>query len=532
MKTSRSNANKTRLLEHGSWRCVGARIACAGACALMVGQLLLPSVALAAEWVNIGGTQYDTAASGAGWAWDGADNLDLNDYSSDGNGIYARGDLVINVAGNNHAWTSGENATVDGFGGTIGVRGGDLTIQGDGSLAVEGGSDVVNAVAEGPDDYQGVGGNVTIDGARVDITATGKDDHAIGLSASGGDVAIRNGADVKITAGLDQDGQIAEEGSRYDALGICASDLMLRDDGYGVNNAGGNITIEGEGTKVNVSGGSKGFAKGIFSNCAEGAGRTTVIAIKGGAFVTVDVVTDASYNSRASVYGIVSQVGAGSNNAVTRILVDGKTTSVTAVARVLDSAQAQNVEGYGMMTASYGDDDGGGITINKGTVRAQGVSGAMLAWNGTMGDGAGATISLGKGAIIAPDGTVVRDFWQELGRPMSFDADPAAFGYKGQTFGNPGEGVLDLRSEDMAEDVTITFIEEDEPVLPPATDNSGSTLVPAVAKSEPTTARKVVTVSEGLLAKTGDETLITAIALGIAGVAGLLTAAFVTRRRN
>lgn len=36
-------------LVHGTWRCVGAKIACAGACALMVGQLLLPSVALAAE---------------------------------------------------------------------------------------------------------------------------------------------------------------------------------------------------------------------------------------------------------------------------------------------------------------------------------------------------------------------------------------------------------------------------------------------------------------------------------------------------
>lgn len=36
-------------LVHGTWRCVGAKIACAGACALMVGRLLLPSVALATE---------------------------------------------------------------------------------------------------------------------------------------------------------------------------------------------------------------------------------------------------------------------------------------------------------------------------------------------------------------------------------------------------------------------------------------------------------------------------------------------------
>lgn len=40
---------RTCSLVHGTWRCVGAKIACAGACALMVGQLPLPSVALATE---------------------------------------------------------------------------------------------------------------------------------------------------------------------------------------------------------------------------------------------------------------------------------------------------------------------------------------------------------------------------------------------------------------------------------------------------------------------------------------------------
>lgn len=40
---------RTCSLVHGTWRCVGAKIVCAGACALMVGQLLLPSVALATE---------------------------------------------------------------------------------------------------------------------------------------------------------------------------------------------------------------------------------------------------------------------------------------------------------------------------------------------------------------------------------------------------------------------------------------------------------------------------------------------------
>lgn len=54
---------RTCSLAHGTWRCVGAKIACAGACALMVGQLLLPSVALATECADsVAGTDEVAAA--------------------------------------------------------------------------------------------------------------------------------------------------------------------------------------------------------------------------------------------------------------------------------------------------------------------------------------------------------------------------------------------------------------------------------------------------------------------------------------
>ena len=52
-------------LVHGTWRCVGAKIACAGACALMVGQLLLPSLALATEYVDPGVATGEVAAAPA-----------------------------------------------------------------------------------------------------------------------------------------------------------------------------------------------------------------------------------------------------------------------------------------------------------------------------------------------------------------------------------------------------------------------------------------------------------------------------------
>lgn len=54
---------RTCSLAHGTWRCVGAKIACAGACALMVGQLLLPSVALATECADSAAGMDEVAAA-------------------------------------------------------------------------------------------------------------------------------------------------------------------------------------------------------------------------------------------------------------------------------------------------------------------------------------------------------------------------------------------------------------------------------------------------------------------------------------
>ena len=64
------------VLARGSWRRVTHRIVCGLACALTVSSLLMPSISLAAEWVDVGGTQYNAgtaAGDDAGtWSWDGA----------------------------------------------------------------------------------------------------------------------------------------------------------------------------------------------------------------------------------------------------------------------------------------------------------------------------------------------------------------------------------------------------------------------------------------------------------------------------
>lgn len=56
---------RTCSLVHGTWRCMGVRIVSVGACALMVGQLLLPSVALATECADPGVATGEVAAAPA-----------------------------------------------------------------------------------------------------------------------------------------------------------------------------------------------------------------------------------------------------------------------------------------------------------------------------------------------------------------------------------------------------------------------------------------------------------------------------------
>lgn len=56
---------RTCSLVHGTWRCVGVKIASVGACALMVGQLLLPSVALATECADSAAAAGEVAAAPA-----------------------------------------------------------------------------------------------------------------------------------------------------------------------------------------------------------------------------------------------------------------------------------------------------------------------------------------------------------------------------------------------------------------------------------------------------------------------------------
>lgn len=70
------DVRRRTLLAHGSWRRVTRRIVVGAVCALTVSSLLMPSVSLAAERVNVGDTWYEAGAAvgdeAGTWAWDGA----------------------------------------------------------------------------------------------------------------------------------------------------------------------------------------------------------------------------------------------------------------------------------------------------------------------------------------------------------------------------------------------------------------------------------------------------------------------------
>ena len=224
------DVRRRTLLAHGSWRRVTRRIVVGAVCALTVSSLLMPSVSLAAEWVNVGGTQYNTAAGDeAGtWAWDGADDMKLNGYN--GGAIEAAGKLNVSY--------EGDNIVTNGDGRGIKVKDGanenaELNIQGDASstLNVTSSRDAITSV-----------GSINIDGAGT-VNATSTEHDAID---AGGDVTIKGSGNVNATG--DSDGIRADGNITIDNSGTVTA-KATEDQGIDANE---NLIIKGGG-KVEAS---------------------------------------------------------------------------------------------------------------------------------------------------------------------------------------------------------------------------------------------------------------------------------------
>ena len=293
------------LLAHGSWRRVTRRIVCGLACALTVSSLLMPSVSLAAEWVDVGGVRHEAAAGPAGdaagtWAWDGADDMKLNGYN--GGAIEAAGKLNVSY--------EGDNIVTNGDGRGIKVKDGanenaELNIQGDASstLNVTSSRDAITSV-----------GSINIDGAGT-VNATSTEHDAID---AGGDVTIKGSGNVNATG--DSDGIRADGNITIDNSGTVTA-KATEDQGIDANE---NLIIKGGGKveassikdnaiwadgNIEISGGSQVKASSEEDAAIDGKNSLTV--------------TNASLNASGVGYGIYVYKG---------ITFDGATVTVRASA--------------------------------------------------------------------------------------------------------------------------------------------------------------------------------------------------------
>lgn len=351
------------LLAHGSWRRVTRRIVVGAVCALTVSSLLIPSISLAAEWVDVGGVRHEAAAGPTGdaagtWSWDGADDMKLNGYN--GGAIEAAGKLNVSYEGNNTVTND------DGRG--IKVKDGanenaELNIQGDASstLNVTSSRDAITSV-----------GNINIDGAGT-VNATSTEHDAID---AGGDVTIKGSGNVNATG--DSDGIRADGNITIDNSGTVTAKAT---DDQGID-ANENLIIKGGG-KVEASSIKDNaiWADGnieISSGSQVKASSEEDAAIDGKNSLTV---TNASLNASGVGYGIYVYKGITLDSATVTVRASSDGGEASALFTDEDDIVIKNgstvdtlAEGRFSVAIStsnfYSDEAGGHIYISDSVVKA------------------------------------------------------------------------------------------------------------------------------------------------------------------
>ena len=177
-----------------------------------------PSYAAGAESLIIAGaTYYEPGVSGPGWAWTGADHLELNGYV--GEAIGAEGDLALTLAGQNSVTEShAPDADITLCGMEVW---GSLTLRGTGTLTATGSQCGIH-----------VSQALVVDGCTVDARADGADitDEAV-AGAIAGDMAVRGG------------GRVVAAGAGSGA-GVRVYGVYLQDAGLGDGAAGCRLSVD------------------------------------------------------------------------------------------------------------------------------------------------------------------------------------------------------------------------------------------------------------------------------------------------
>lgn len=515
-------------LSHGTWRRVGAKLACAGACALMAGQLLLPSVALAADWVSVGGTQYDAGTAvgdeAGTWSWDGADDMKLNGY--DGGSIGAKGNLTIGVTGTN-------TVTADAGQSAVAVKNGNLAITGDGTLNATAQTDVIAAEGDG-----NAGGDVTISGANVNVTASGAVNSATGIRATAGSVTIDKGADVKIEAK-------SAEGSwrpTVGTYGIFADNLPSRhaaqegeqEEPDYVSVHGGDVTIDAANLSIKTA---DAWQVSVCINTV-GIKKNTLMKIVNGADVTL---------SAGSAASLSAGISARSQDGAVWMLVE-KSNLTSRSLSAASGIDADRNQSFGIMAEANTRFETPRIQIFKSKIEASGATAGIYAINHNVVNTTmyhAAMIDLrGNATITIPMDGAVRDVKKDV------DTGQWPSSQSGQVIGVAGSSTISdiVGSAEVAHDVVIDFGDGQEPdptpdpepapepdPMPNPEQKPDLKPVDKDAKTTKTVTTKTAAGAKnasGALAATGDSAAMAAAALGIAG-ASVIGAGFVaSKRRN
>ena len=565
------DARRRTLLAHGSWRRVTHRIVVGAVCALTASSLLMPSVSLAAEWVNVGGTQYNTAAGDeAGtWAWDGADDMKLNGYNGgaieaagklnvsyegnntvtndDGRGIKVKdganenaelniqGDAssTLNVASSRDAITSVDNINIDGAG-TVNATstehdaidaGGDVTIKGSGNVNATGDSDGIRA-----------DGNITIDNSGT-VTAKATEDQGIDANEN---LIIKGGGKVEASSIEDNaiwaDGSIeisggsqvkasSEEDAAIDgknSLTVTNASLNASGVGYGIYVYKG-ITLDGATVTARASS-DGGEVSALFTDEDD-------IVIKNGS--TVDALAEGRFSVAISTSNFYSGEAGG------HIYISDSV--VKAIARYAETGGdgpghysagqdgETNPQPRGMNIGIFAQTKEGitpaTISILRSKVTAEGDTAAIFALAMSADGKAIGTIEIEGATIQTPEGGKVIDYRnkEELSDGIVYEA--------GQTIGT-GDAVIDSPyNEAVAKHTLIAPPEETKPEEKPGETKPGS-------KSEGAKTIKTVAVAAtgaktaGKLAATGDASSAAIIATALVGTAAIVTGALASRKRS
>ena len=572
------DVRRRTLLAHGSWRRVTRRIVVGAVCALTVSSLLMPSVSLAAEWVDVGGSRYD-AGTAAGdeagtWSWDGADDMKLNGY--DGGAIQAAGKLNIAYEGKNTVKTEPDytGAAIKAQDGTN--QKAELNITSSKS------SDELNVTAEA--DAIKSTGDLSISGpGTVNTTSTNAD----GIEAKG-NLSITGSGTVNATGGtegiqskgkttIDSSGTVIAKGG--EGYGIAAgSDLIIKGGGKVEASSIEEAAIWAE-DGINISGGSqvKANSEGDLAVDTEGSLAVTnasldasgveygVYAYKG---VTLDHAT-VTVRTSASGGQAIALITDGDdivikNGSIVDAFAEGKFSVAISTRNhqpnvagghiyISDSvvkAIARYVETGGDGPDHYSNDQSGGvipeprglnigifaqtyegitpasISIVRSKLTAEGDTAAIFALAISEDGKAIGTIKIEGAPIQTPAGGKIINYYneEEYGPSISYEA--------GQTIGT-GDATIDSPYDAaVAKSTVIAPPEETKPEEKP-----GETK-PEGSKSEGTKTTKTVAVAAtgakiaGKLAATGDSSSAAIVAAALAGTAAIAAGAVVSRKRS